>query len=133
MTLPPGAAGGLLMAVLTLPFQPAPAQSRTPDTCPPPVWRATEARQPRVIPITVYNPSRMGPAELDLLLDVTNRIWEPYGVTFQPAPAPGPVAVVVSERRDESPNGLRHVVLGMTLFSGGHATPYITLSRSAAE
>jgi len=87
----------------------------------------------RVLPITIYNRSRMREAELDVIVDMADRLWRPYGVTIASG-APHGVAVIVdagTPRRDQF--GLPPTVLGTTLFSDGHAKPYIHLWVAAAE
>src|SRR5262245_49440472 len=109
------------IAVLLAAMAAAPA-AQSAAVCPPPTPR--EACSARIVTLTIYNRSRVGQAELDAMLDVTNRIWTPYGVKMQPGRGPGAVAVVLSDRRSAPTNDGREV-LGSTLFSEGHATPYI--------
>jgi hypothetical protein len=87
----------------------------------------------RVVHVTVYNQAQMSVADIDRVFEVTNRVWAPYGVTLRRDAGPDAVAVVVSDRPVPTPDGYKPYVLGTTLFSQGHATPYISVSRWAAE
>src|SRR5262245_7316922 len=89
--------------------------------------------QPRVVRVTLYNQARLPESDIDNLFDVTNRVWAPYGVTLRRETGPDAVAVVVTDHRGPLPDGYRPFVLGTTLFSNGHATPYINVSLWAAE
>jgi len=87
-----------------------------------------------VLPITVYNRSRMSGTELDAIVATADRLWRPYGVTIS-AGAPHGVAVIVGAEPPAavSQSAAGPIVLGTTLFSDGHATPYIHLWVGAAE
>lgn len=87
---------------------------------------------PRVVRLKIYNQSRMSEADLDAIVDVANRVWLAYGVSFQPQDGTDAVAIVLSNRPSPQTDD-RPVVLGTTLFTEGHATPYINLSLAAAE
>jgi len=130
MTIAFGALG-VPLAVWLAASSPA-MQTLLPDTCPPPIRRAGATCQPRLVRVTVYNRSRMQAADIDRLLDVTNRIWAPYGVVVEYGDGPGAVAVVLLDG-PSLPDDDTRVVLGTTLFSEGHATPYMRLSLAAAE
>jgi hypothetical protein len=128
MTFTSRALGALLAALLACP---AGAQSVPGEGCPPPAACA-DARQPRTVRLTFYNQSRAQQADIESLLDVANRIWSQYGVRLQRGTGPGAVAVVLADRR-VLPDDANRQVLGTTLFTDGHATPYIKLSMAAAE
>jgi hypothetical protein len=85
------------------------------------------------VPITVYNGSQMTVSELDAIVQTAGTLWRPYGVTLAPVPEHG-VAVIVS-RGSSDRDGLRpsRMTLGTTMFSDGHAVPYIHLWVGAAE
>jgi hypothetical protein len=85
------------------------------------------------VPITIYNRSYMTASELDAIVETAGSLWRPYGVTVAPVSEHG-VAVIVSHgsaERDES--GQARKILGTTMFSDGHAVPYIHLWVGAAE
>ena len=111
------------------------AQTQAPGTtiCPPHVDHAGDNHEPRIVRITLYNHSRFTRADLEDLLAVTNRIWSPYGVTMTNESGPGAVAVIVTDQPTRAAGELGPIVLGTTLFTEGHATPYIKLSLLAAE
>ena len=75
----------------------------------------------------------MDQAGLTALLDVTNRIWLPYGVRIEPVTDVDAVALVVSEGQGASAFADVRAVLGETLFTRHHATPYIRLWLGAAQ
>lgn len=130
MTIAFGALG-VPFAVWLAASSPA-VQSALPDTCPPPVRRAGDTCRPRVVRVTIYNQSRLQGPDIDRMLQVTNRVWGPYGVVFETGNGPGAVAVVLLDG-PSLPNDNERVVLGTTLFTEGHATPYMRLSLAAAE
>jgi len=126
-----------LASLLAFALAAAPMAARThtvpPEICPAPATLQADDLPVRDVRVTLYNGSRMTQPEIDLLLDVTNRIWAPYGVRLQLAAGPGTVTIALSDRRSAAANASGPRVLGTTLFTGGHATPYINLSRAAAE
>ena len=103
------------------------------QNCPPPVEHRAETCSLRTVSIMMYNRSRMRQADLDGLLDVANQVWTPYGVSLQRGIGAGTVAVIVSDSKPVTKANETRTVLGTTLFSDGHATPYINLSLGAAE
>jgi hypothetical protein len=85
------------------------------------------------LPITIYNQSSMTGSELDTIVNTARSLWQPYGVTLAPARERG-VAVIVSGRSfDRMASTGSRQVLGTTMFSDGHAEPYIHLWVAAAE
>jgi hypothetical protein len=66
------------------------------------------------------------------ILEVANSIWAPYGITVEAGTTSDAVTVVLS-------GGTLHgfaetpIAVGDTLFTQGHATPYIHLWLGAAE
>ena len=91
-----------------------------------------EACAPRVVRVSMYNQSRMRPADIERLLAVANALWAPYGVVLEMSSGPGTVAVVL-RNGSSLPDDAGRMVLGTTLFAEGHATPYMRLSLAAAE
>jgi len=89
--------------------------------------------QPRVVRLKVYNQSRLHQTDIDAVLDVANSIWKRYGVTLELSEDPDAVAVVVTKKSSAVPYRGSPEVLGTTLFTQGHATPYIRLSLGAIE
>ena len=89
---------------------------------------------PRVVdvPITIYNRSHMTGSELDAIVETAGRLWQPYRVTLAAKPTNG-VAVIVSDGSTERDPTAARKVLGTTMFSNGHAVPYIHLWIGAAE
>lgn len=84
-----------------------------------------------VVPVTIYNRSRLYDAKIAAIVTTANTLWTPYGVTFEIRPAHG-VAVIVSGDGLPSLDSGRFV-LGTTSFTDGHANPYIHLWLDAAE
>lgn len=67
------------------------------------------------------------------ILTIANQIWAPYGVVMEVGTGGDAIKIIVSShlmRADSSP---APVPLGDTLFSDGHATPYMHLWLGAAE
>jgi len=88
---------------------------------------------PRVVGLRIYNQPPLRDASVNQILDITNRIWNPYGVRFKRSENADAITVVVSARAASGPADLRPTVLGDTLFTSGHATPYIHLWPGNAE
>jgi hypothetical protein len=126
---------GIFVAVLMggVPLRAVPAPAPAPLACPArPRAGATGAAH--VVRLRVYNQSRMGEPGVAHVVDVAGRVWEPYGVSIERGDGGDAVSVVLTERSElaKPPNGYA-TVLGTTLFTEGHATPYIRLSLTAAE
>jgi hypothetical protein len=119
-----------LLTSLTGAAQTAP---QAPSNCPRCIECADDAAGVRTVRVKVYNRSPMDQASLTALLDVTNRIWLPYGVRIEPVTDLDAIAVVVSEGQRASASADVRAVLGETLFTRHHATPYIRLWLGAAE
>jgi hypothetical protein len=92
-----------------------------------------EADNARTVRVKFYNQSRMSEADLNTLVALNRQIWQEYGVTVERTPSPDGVSVVVSGRERPAAWGSTQTVLGETLFSNHHATPYIRLWLGAAE
>jgi hypothetical protein len=86
-----------------------------------------------IVPVTIYNRSRLTEAKLAVILATVNKLWVPYGVKIERGHGHG-LAVVISPdaaelaRLDTAP-----LVLGTTSFTDGHANAYIRLWLGAAE
>lgn len=124
--------------LLTLPLiaccvMPLTADSRLPDRRPPCVDCATDPGQLRVVRVKIYNQTRMSEANLDRVLEIANGIWLPYGVSFERATSADAIIIVMSKDPTSAATSLGPTVLGDTLFSRGHATPFIRLWPGAAE
>jgi hypothetical protein len=90
--------------------------------------------QPRVVAVHVYNQSSMQEARVATMMAVTNRVWTRYGIVIERCSDPGAIAVILSDHpMREAAARTQAAVIGTTLFTGGHATPYINLSLGAAE
>jgi hypothetical protein len=87
----------------------------------------------RTVRLKFYNQSRMSDADLSTMVALNNRIWQPYGVTIERTTSPDGVSVVVSGRERRPVWNSTETVLGETLFSSHHATPYIRLWLGAAD
>jgi hypothetical protein len=124
--------------VLALPLivsfvMPLTAASRPSARCSPCFECATEPGHLRVVRVRMYNQSRMSQANVESMLDVTNRLWLPYGVRFETATSADTVTIVVSGNTIPASTGYGPAVLGATLFNQGHATPFIRLWPGIAE
>jgi hypothetical protein len=91
---------------------------------------ATSCAAHLVVPITIYNQSQLSDGDIDAIVETANRLWQPYGVTLIPVSVHG-VAVIVADKppREAQPHPR---VLGTTMFTDGHANPYIHLWVGAA-
>ena len=94
-----------------------------------------DANRVHVVQVRIFNQSDIPDATMSQAIDVANRIWTPYGVSFEPATDTGRgVAIVVGDRPNAAAASRPYSgVLGTTLFSDGHAQPYIHLSPAVAE
>ena len=110
----------------------SPARDRKPSLCQQCSACTAEFPHPRVVGLKMYNQPRISETSLDQILDVTNRIWNPYGVSFESSTSADAIAVILSPSTSPAA-GSGATVLGDTLFTGGHATPYIHLFMGNAE
>jgi hypothetical protein len=85
----------------------------------------------RAVSLRIYNQPEIGDAGIARILETANRIWKPYGVSIAPGTDSDAITVVVSRTANKGDSDSR--VLGDTLFSSGHATPYIRLWPVNAE
>ena len=123
----------LLVAVLAFTATAASPIRKTAAPCPSCLACASEPERPRAVHVWLFNQSRIKDDELADVLATANRIWMPYGFSIETGTAADAIKVVVSGhlmRPDSSP---APVPLGDTLFTNGHATPYIHLWLGAAE
>jgi hypothetical protein len=85
------------------------------------------------VPITIYNQSHLSEGDMDAILRTANDLWQPYGVTLVPVSSHG-VAVIVADGWSAGNQGdASSMVLGTTMFTNGHADPYIHLWVGAAQ
>src|SRR5262245_31373880 len=86
-----------------------------------------DAPTPRVVGLRIYNQPPLSEASVSRILAITNHIWSSYGVSFEASEKVDAITVVVSGSAATASMDLRPAVLGDTLFTSGHATPYIHL------
>ena len=123
-----------LIACVVVPLSAAsPAPDHTTSTCRGCSECGPEPAQPRVVRVKMYNQSQISEASLEQILDTTNRIWNAYGVSVEPSASADAIAIVLSGRRHPAATDLGPSVLGDTIFTSGHATPYIHLWMGNAE
>jgi hypothetical protein len=94
---------------------------------------ASESDHPSVVPIWMFNQTGMSEGNLADMLAIANRIWMPYGITIQRQESVEAIRVIVSPNMMRSETSAAPMALGDTLFTQGHATPYIHLWLGAAE
>ena len=85
------------------------------------------------VPITICNESYMTASELDAIVATAGSLWSPYGVTLAPVRERGVTVIVSHGSRGAQGSTQGRMVLGTTMFSDGHAMPYIHLWLDAAE
>jgi hypothetical protein len=94
---------------------------------------ASESEHPRTVHVWLFNQTRMKDDDLADILATANTLWVPYGVSIERGTGVEAIKVVVSRNGQRSDTTSEPVPLGDTLFSSGHATPYIHLWLGAAE
>jgi len=122
-----------LVMALTLPLI---AATRLPHRAAvpcPPCLECSDDAAPQVVRVRMYNQTRLNESMFATILEVTNRIWAPYGLNVEPATSPDAITVVVSPRMLHGQADATPIAVGDTLFTKGHATPYIHLWLGAAE
>jgi hypothetical protein len=87
----------------------------------------------RVVGVKIYNQPAIGDAGINRIVETANRIWNPYGVSIEPSAESDAIAVVVARTASQVTSDYRPKALGDTLFTDGHATPYIHLWPANAE
>jgi len=122
-----------LIVALTLPsVAAAPISERNIIPCQPCVDCSDDAG-PRIVRLRMYNQTRMDESVFVNILEVTNRIWEPYGISVEVTTDLDAITVVVSGGTMHGTADTVPVPVGDTIFTEGHATPYIHLWLGAAE
>ncbi len=101
------------------------------QTCP--AACTSEPDQSRVVHVWLFNQTRMNDGTLADIIGAANRIWMPYDLAIEPGHGPDAIKIVVSPGMMPSPTTAPGWALGDTLFTDGHASPYIHLWRGAAE
>jgi hypothetical protein len=97
------------------------------------VCRASAANdEPRVVRLAVRNLSRINETETTAILAIAASIWAPYGIRIEVGAGADAIAVTLNPGQ-LTPDEELSPVLGTTLFAGGHALPFITLSLAATE
>lgn len=93
----------------------------------------TEHHANRVLSVRIYNQTTLTPAGVESIVEVANQLWARYGVSLDLNPGPDEIAVVLQAGSSSVLSHREPTVLGSTLFSEGHATPYIHLSMDHSE
>ena len=127
--------------IVALPFVialtlPSIAASRVPNQGPVPCQPCSDCTDdsgPRIVHVRMYNQTRLDASVFANILEVTNHIWAPYGVSIEPGTGLDAVTVVVSSGTMRGATDDGPIAVGDTLFTEGHATPYIHLWLGAAE
>jgi hypothetical protein len=88
---------------------------------------------PRVVHVRMYNQTRLGDSLFANILEVANRIWAPYSISIEEATTLDAITVVLSAGTLHGTSDSAPIAVGDTLFTEGHATPYIHLWLGAAE
>jgi hypothetical protein len=122
-----------LIIALTLPSI---AASGVPNQGPIPCQPCSDCSDdsgPRIVHVRLYNQTRLDESVFANILEVSNRIWEPYGVGIETGTSLDAVTVVVSGGTMRRSTDGAPIAVGDTIFTEGHATPYIHLWLGAAE
>jgi len=93
----------------------------------------SEPSQSRIVHVWVFNQTRVGDGTLAEIVDSANRIWMPYGLAIEHGEGPDAIKIIVSPGMMPSATTAPGLALGDTLFTEGHASPYIHLWRGGAE
>ena len=98
-----------------------------------PCTECSDDSGPRIVHVRMFNQTRLRESVFANILEVTNRIWTPYGVSIETGTSADAITVVLSggTMRGSSDGG--PIAVGDTLFTAGHATPYIHLWLGGAE
>ncbi len=115
-------------AIAATPLKKAAAAS-----CPSCLACAGDTQRPRALQVWLFNQSRLKDADIADILETANRIWMPYGISMVPENTAEAIKVVVSAQQMRSDTSSQSLALGDTLFSNGHATPYMHLWLGGAE
>lgn len=120
------------LGTLAAPASAAPRPPRTSMRCQDCGECAGWSDELRVVGLRIYNQSDVADADVNQILKTANRIWSPYGVCLQASTGQDAVTVVIS-RATTAAIDVGPAVLGDTLFTAGHATPYIHLWPGNAQ
>jgi hypothetical protein len=123
----------LVVAVALMMTAASPVRKTASPSCQVCHAEASDSPDPRVVRIWMFNQTHMSDGNLDDIMAIANRIWAPYGITIQRDESVEAVKVIVSANMLRSETSTVPMALGDTLFTGGHATPYIHLWLGAAE
>ena len=85
-----------------------------------------------IVPVTIYNRSRLTEPKLNVIVATVNKLWVPYGVRAERGHERG-LAVIISPEAELARLDTAPLVLGTTSFTDGHANAYIQLWLGAAE
>src|SRR3954469_18163918 len=94
---------------------------------------ASEPNQSRVVHVWLFNQTRIDDGTLAEIVGAANRIWMPYGLAIELGQGPDAIKIIVSPGMMPSAPTAPGLALGDTLFTEGHASPYIHLWRGGAE
>jgi len=94
---------------------------------------ASEPNQSRVVHVWLFNQTRMDDGTLAEIVGAANHIWMPYGLAIEHGEGPDAIKIIVSPGMMPSATTAPGLALGDTLFTDGHASPYIHLWRGGAE
>lgn len=86
----------------------------------------------RVVHVRLFNQTRLNAGLSETILDVANRIWAPYGISIEQSRDADAITLVVSAGTMHRASGDPSIAVGDTLFTKGHATPYMHLWLGAA-
>ncbi len=122
-----------LIVGLTLPLAAAsPVADQSTIPCQPCVDCSDDAG-PRLVRVRMYNQTRMDESVFANILEVANQIWTPYGISVEATNSLDAITVVVSGGTMHGTVDAAPIAVGDTLFTEGHATPYIHLWLGGAE
>jgi hypothetical protein len=122
-----------MVVVLTVPLVAAsPVSDHSTIPCQPCV-ECTDDAGPLVVRLKMYNQTRMDESVFANILEVANTIWAPYGISVEATNSVDAITVVLSAGTMHGTVDAAPIPVGDTLFTQGHATPYIHLWLGAAE
>ena len=93
----------------------------------------SEPDRSRVVHLWLFNQTRIDDGTLAAIVGAANRIWMPYGLAIELGQGPDAIKIIVSPGMMPSATTAPGLALGDTLFTDGHASPYIHLWRGGAE
>jgi hypothetical protein len=87
-----------------------------------------------VLPMHLYNQSRLRPQDLDVIARIADEVWRRYRVRVVSAePAAASLRVTVVARTSPQAGTQGPIVVASTVFVHGHATPTMYLWLGSAE